>query len=328
MPEIILDIRGLKTQFKNEERVIPAVDGISVTVHARETVGIVGESGCGKSAASLSVMRLLPENSATVAAGEILFKGRDILRCSEAQMQKLRGKDIAMIFQDPMTSLNPVYTIGRQLTEGIELHLGCGKKEAREHALEMLRKVRIPRPEQIIKDYPHQLSGGMRQRVMIAMALACSPELLIADEPTTALDVTVQAQILDLMNDLKEREKTAIIMITHDLGVIAQMCQTVYVMYAGQIVENADIGGILDEPLHPYTQGLMASMPENNEDAVRLCCIPGNVPLPGTIRQGCRFFARCAQKQGECARREPPLFAAGENRLVRCWRFQAEGTVN
>ena len=328
MPEIILDIRGLKTQFKNEERVIPAVDGINVTVRARETVGLVGESGCGKSAASLSVMRLLPANNASVAAGEILFKGNDILRYTEAQMQKLRGKDIAMIFQDPMTSLNPVYTIGRQLTEGIELHLCLSKREARERALEMLRKVRIPRPEQIIKDYPHQLSGGMRQRVMIAMALACSPELLIADEPTTALDVTVQAQILDLMNELKEREKTAIIMITHDLGVIAQMCQTVYVMYAGQIVENAAIGDLLDKPLHPYTQGLMASMPENNEDAVRLCCIPGNVPLPGTIKQGCRFFARCAQKQGECARREPPLFTVGKNRLARCWRVQREGMMN
>ncbi|MDR3348645.1 MAG: ABC transporter ATP-binding protein [Acidaminococcales bacterium] len=328
MPEIILSVRGLKTQFKNEERIIPAVDGIDVTIHARETVGIVGESGCGKSATSLSVMRLLPENNAAIAAGEILFKGEDLAQYTEAQMQKLRGKDIAMIFQDPMTSLNPVYTIGRQLTEGIELHLSCGRREAYEHALQMLGKVKIPRPEQIMKDYPHQLSGGMRQRVMIAMALACSPELLIADEPTTALDVTVQAQILDLMNELKEREKTAIIMITHDLGVIAQMCQAVYVMYAGQIVENADINGLLGEPLHPYTQGLMASMPENNEDADRLRCIPGNVPLPGTIRQGCRFFARCAQKQSECARREPPLFTVGENRLVRCWRFQAEGMMN
>lgn len=321
MSEIILDIRDLQTQFRTEGRLIPAVDGVDIQVRTRETVGVVGESGCGKSVTSLSVMRLLPKNTATITKGSILFKGNNLIKLSENEMQRLRGKDIAMIFQEPMTSLNPVHTIGRQLTEITRLHLGYSHSEAREHAVDMLQKVHIPRAESLLNEYPHQLSGGMRQRVMIAMALSCSPDVLIADEPTTALDVTVQAQILDLMNELQSREQTSIILITHDLGVVAEMCQTVYVMYAGQVVERAGIDDLLAEPAHPYTEGLMQSVPKSHNNSSRLTCIPGNVPLPGTLLQGCKFAERCYAKQKRCTVEAPPLFDLGNERLARCWLY-------
>lgn len=319
MSETVLAVENLRTQFRSEGRLIPAVDDVSITVRRGETVGIVGESGCGKSVTSLSVMRLLPKTNAAITGGSIQFKGRNLLALSEAEMQRIRGKEIAMVFQEPMTSLNPVKPVGRQLSEMPMLHLGYSASQAREHAIDMLRKVHIPRAEKLIDEFPHQLSGGMRQRVMIAMALSCSPDILIADEPTTALDVTVQAQILDLMNEIQERENSSIMLITHDLGVIAEMCQTVYVMYAGQVVERSGIDELLAEPAHPYTEGLLRSIPNGNEGNARLDCIPGNVPLPGTILAGCRFADRCSRAMARCAEQAPPLVPLGGDRLSRCW---------
>jgi peptide/nickel transport system ATP-binding protein len=315
----LLEIRGLETHFYQDGRVIPAVDGVTLHVNKGETLGIVGESGCGKSVTSLSIMRLLPKTGAKVAHGEILYKGRDLLTLSEDQMRSIRGKEIAMIFQEPMTSLNPVYTIGQQLSEMSRLHLGHTKEQARAHALKMLKRVQIPRPEKILDEYPHQLSGGMRQRVMIAMAMSCDPELLIADEPTTALDVTIQAQILDLMRELREKQGTSILLITHDLGVVAEMCDRVIVMYAGQVVEQADVVTLFERPAHPYTQGLLRSIPKVDEDRERLDSIPGNVPLPGTIRQGCRFASRCPHATQRCTAEAPPLFDLGQGQFSRCW---------
>lgn len=321
MNEKILAIDNLQTQFVSEGRLIPAVDGVSISVRRGETVGIVGESGCGKSVTSLSVMRLLPKANARITGGSIAFKGRDLLTLSEEEMRHIRGNEIAMVFQEPMTSLNPVMPIGRQLSEMPMLHLGYTPSQARIHAIDMLRKVHIPRAEKLIDEFPHQLSGGMRQRVMIAMALSCSPDILIADEPTTALDVTVQAQILNLMNELQQREKSSIILITHDLGVIAEMCQTVYVMYAGQVVEQAPIDELLASPAHPYTEGLLRSIPNGNEDKLRLDSIPGNVPLPGTVLQGCRFADRCCRKLPYCHQEAPPLLPVANDRFTRCWLY-------
>lgn len=323
MVDDVLNINGLKIEFYTEGSKIPAVDDLSLKVNPCETIGIVGESGCGKSTTSLAIMRLLSQNNSAITGGSILFGQRDLVSLLEEEMRKIRGKDIAMIFQDPMTSLNPLYTIGRQLREGIMLHLGYSEKEAQKHIIKMLQKVNIPRPEIIVKSYPHELSGGMRQRVMIAMALACSPKLLIADEPTTALDVTVQAQILDLINDLKEQEKMSIILITHDLGIVAEMCQRVYVMYAGQIVEQGPIDKILEEPLHPYTKGLLASMPENCEEKERLTCIPGTVPLPGSVSKGCRFVKRCTRKKDVCFEINPSLIDMDNGREVRCLLYSS-----
>ncbi len=323
MAEAILNINRLKIEFYTEGSKIPAVDDLSLKVNSCETIGVVGESGCGKSTTSLAIMRLLSQNNSAITSGSILFKQQDLVRLPEEEMRKIRGKDIAMIFQDPMTSLNPLYTIGRQLREGIMLHLGFTEKEAQEHVIKMLQKVNIPRPEMIVKSYPHELSGGMRQRVMIAMALACSPNLLIADEPTTALDVTVQAQILDLINDLKDEEKMSIILITHDLSIVAEMCQRVYVMYAGQIVEQGPIDEILNKPLHPYTTGLLASMPENCEKNERLTCIPGTVPLPGSVIKGCRFVERCPKKKDICFEISPSLIAMEKGREVRCLLYSS-----
>lgn len=316
--ETVLAIENLRTQFRSEGGLIPAVDDVSITVHRGETVGIVGESGCGKSVTSLSVMGLLPKANARIAGGSIRFKGRDLLSLSEEELRRIRGKEIAMVFQEPMTSLNPVKSIGRQLTEMPRLHLGYSGSQARKHAVDMLNRVHIPRAEKVMDEFPHQLSGGMRQRVMIAMALSCSPDVLIADEPTTALDVTVQAQILELMNELQAREQSSIMLITHDLGVIAEMCQTVYVMYAGQVVERAGIDELLTEPAHPYTKGLLRSIP-SGEGGSRLDCIPGNVPLPGTYGPGCRFADRCFKVMPRCSQEAPPLFSRGDYRLCRCW---------
>ncbi|MGG1662370.1 ABC transporter ATP-binding protein [Brevibacillus sp. NRS-1366] len=315
----LLEIKGLKTQFMSDGRIIPAVDGVDMIIKKRETLGVVGESGCGKSVTSLSVMRLLPKTGARITEGEILYNGKNLLKLSNDEMRNIRGNEIAMIFQEPMTSLNPVYPIGIQLCEAVMLHRGYTKKEAREHAIEMLKKVHIPRAETIIDDYPHQLSGGMRQRVMIAMAMSCDPDLLIADEPTTALDVTIQAQILDLMRELRSKQGTSIMLITHDLGVVAEMCDRVVVMYAGQVVEQADVVTLFDNPSHPYTQGLMRSIPKVDVDQARLDSIPGNVPLPGSVKQGCRFASRCEHVEAKCLAESPPLFELENGQLSRCW---------
>jgi peptide/nickel transport system ATP-binding protein len=327
MLEPVLKIKNLRVSFYSEGCEIPAVSGLSLDVLRGETIGIVGESGCGKSTTALAIMRLLDKNNSDITGGSICFEGENLVALSDAEMRNIVGKDIAMIFQDPMTSLNPVYTVGQQLTEGIILHKHLDKKEAYMHATEMLKKVNIPRPELILKSYPFELSGGMRQRVMIAMALSCSPKLLIADEPTTALDVTVQAQILDLMNMLKESLNMSIILITHDLGVVSEMCKYVYVMYAGQIVETGPIDSLINEPLHPYTQGLLASMPENCAEDSALTCIPGNVPLPGTIVSGCKFSERCSYKRAQCLQENPPMLKIDECRSVRCFNYMKQGQV-
>lgn len=327
MDKTLLEIQDLQTQFRGDKGLIPAVDGVDITVHEGETVGIVGESGCGKSVTSLSVMRLLPKTNAQITRGSIFFKGKDLLQLSEEEMRSVRGKEIAMIFQEPMTALNPVKTIGKQLMEMPVLHLGYSMGEAREHAVKMLEKVHIPRADKLIHEYPHQLSGGMRQRVMIAMALSCSPDLLIADEPTTALDVTVQAQILDLMNELQQREHSSIVLITHDLGVVAEMCQTVYVMYAGQVVERAAIDDLIRAPAHPYTQGLMRSLPKDGDCGSRLNCIPGNVPLPGSVTTGCRFAERCSRAIWRCTKDTPPLLNLGGGRMCRCWLYDGKAAA-
>ncbi|MGZ4123780.1 MAG: ABC transporter ATP-binding protein [Tumebacillaceae bacterium] len=315
----LLEINGLQTQFISDTRIIPAVDGVDLAIRKGETLGIVGESGCGKSVTSLSIMRLLPKSGARIAGGTIRFKEQDLLGLSEKDMRAIRGNEIAMIFQEPMTSLNPVHTIGKQLSEMVMLHRSYTKKQAHDHAIQMLKRVNIPRPEQVVNEYPHQLSGGMRQRVMIAMAMSCDPELLIADEPTTALDVTIQAQILDLMRELKEKQGTSILLITHDLGVVAEMCDRVIVMYAGQVVETADVLTLFDNPSHPYTQGLMRSVPKVDEDQDRLDSIPGNVPIPGSVKQGCRFASRCSHVTAKCLETAPPLFDLGNGQQSRCW---------
>lgn len=325
MKKKLLEILDLKTYFYSEDGVVPAVDGVTITIYEGETVGIVGESGCGKSVTSLTAMRLTP---GVVAGGSIRFQGKDLLALSEAEMRMIRGNDMAMIFQEPMTSLNPVFTIGQQIGEAVQIHLQYNKKEARERSIEMLKLVGIPRPEQIVDEYPHQLSGGMRQRVMIAMAMSCNPKLLIADEPTTALDVTIQAQILDLMKELKEKHGTSIMMITHDLGVVAEMCDRVIVMYAGKVVEEADVISLFTNPKHPYTQGLMKSIPSLDSEEKRLYSIKGNVPIPGSLKGGCSFAPRCDFAMELCRKEIPQLEEVEPGHLSRCWLHQTmeEGT--
>ncbi|MGC5328474.1 ABC transporter ATP-binding protein [Brevibacillus sp. SYSU BS000544] len=322
MTQSILEINKLRTHFFTDRGEIPAVDGIDLSINKGEILGIVGESGCGKSVTSLSVMRLIPYPPGKIVDGSIRFKGEDLVTASEKRMREIRGNEIAMIFQEPMTSLNPVYTIGNQIGEAIRIHTKVSKNEARKRSIEMLRKVGIPRAEQIVDEYPHQLSGGMRQRVMIAMAMACNPELLIADEPTTALDVTIQAQILDLMRRLNEDMGTAILLITHDLGVVAEMCHRVIVMYAGNVVEQADVRTILKDPKHPYTIGLINSIPKIEEDLDRLYSIPGNVPIPGSLTVGCRFAPRCEHVTDKCRSHMPKLTEVSEGHLARCWLHQ------
>lgn len=321
MNEEILKVDNLGVNFYIGDRIVPAVDGVSFSLLKGETLGIVGESGCGKSVTALSIMRLLQTPPARIVRGEILFKGENLLSKSAEEMRKIRGKEISMIFQEPMTSLNPVFTIGQQISEVIMQHQNLSKKEALSKTIDMLRLVKIPLPERIIKQYPHQLSGGMRQRVMIAIALACGPELLIADEPTTALDVTVQAQILDLINELKEKLNSAVIMISHDLGVVAEVSNKVAVMYSGRIVEYADVQSIFNEPKHPYTKGLIEAIPDIEMDRQqRLREIRGAVPFPGEIKEGCRFKTRCDCARKNCITEEPPLIQVGTNH-VRCWNY-------
>lgn len=320
----LLEVSGLCTEFVTDAGTIRAVDGISLSVRKGETLGIVGESGCGKSITSLSIMQLLPKRISRIAAGEIRFEGRNMLEMSVNEVRNIRGNQIAMIFQEPMTSLNPVFKIGRQISESARFHLKLGKKEASARAVEMLRKVGIPRPEKIAEQYAHQLSGGMRQRVMIAMAMVCNPQLLIADEPTTALDVTIQAQILDLMRDLQRNEGMAILMITHDLGVVAEMCDRVVIMYAGQIVEETDVKSLYRKPLHPYTQGLLASLPQLAGESDRLVSIPGQVPNPANLPSGCRFAPRCPLKIERCETERPELLEVEPGHRCRCL-LQQEG---
>ena len=318
----LVELKNLKTHFFTEDGVVKAVDGVDFEIYPGETLGVVGESGCGKSVTSLSIMGLVESPPGEIVDGEIWFQGKDLTKLSQKEMRKIRGNDISMIFQEPMTSLNPVYTVGDQIMEAILLHKKVSKKEAREQAIEMLRKVGIPLPEQRVDEYPHQLSGGMRQRVMIAMALSCDPQLLIADEPTTALDVTIQAQILELMNSLKDSYGMAIMMITHDLGVIAEVSDRVAVMYAGKVVEYTDVETLFANPKHPYTWGLMGSIPRLDKDVEELQAIPGIVPSPLDFPEGCKFNTRCPLADEKCMAEEPEIKEVEEGHHVRCWHIK------
>jgi len=319
----LLEVEGLKTHFFTRDGVVRAVDGVSFEIQPGETLALVGESGCGKSVTSLSILRLIASPPGRTVAGAIRFNGRDLLALSEPAMRKVRGNEISMVFQEPMTSLNPVLTVGGQIAEALVLHRGLARAQALERAVEMLRLVNIPEPARRAAEYPHQMSGGMRQRVMIAMALACDPKLLIADEPTTALDVTIQAQILNLMRALKEKTGAAIMLITHDLGVVAEMAQRVVVMYAGRKVEEAAVNDLFDRPRHPYTRGLMRSIPRlgaaNKAAHVRLAEIPGMVPSLREPIAGCPFAARCAYAVDRCRVEMPPLEAKAQGHTVACW---------
>ncbi|NWG04993.1 MAG: ABC transporter ATP-binding protein [Syntrophaceae bacterium] len=319
----LLEIRNLKTYFYVRGGVLKAVDDVSLTIEKGETLGLVGESACGKSVAASSIMRLVPIPPGYYAGGKILFEGEDILKLSESEMRNVRGNKISMIFQEPMTSLNPVFTVGDQVAEAIRLHEKLTQREVRDRVIEAFRLVRIPAPETRIKEYPHQMSGGMRQRVMIAMALACHPKLMIADEPTTALDVTIQAQILDLMNKLKEETGASILFITHDLGVISEMAQKVAVMYAGKIMEEADVETLFAEPKHPYTIGLMNSIPilGIGKKKRRLSTIAGVVPSLFKLPEGCLFHDRCLVAEKECSQIEPPTIDLGRGHFVRCHKY-------
>ena len=321
MPEALLRVDELRTQFFTLDGVTRAVDGVSLSIEAGETLGIVGESGCGKSVTALSIMRLLPPKLGRVVSGVIQFDGRNLLALDEGEMRDIRGNRIAMIFQEPMTSLNPVLTVGDQIAEAVMIHQKKRRADAMRHAVEMLRLVRIPDAERRVRDYPHQFSGGMRQRVMIAMALCCNPRLLIADEPTTALDVTIQAQILKLMLELKGRFGAAVMLITHDLGVVAETCQRVIVMYAGRKVEEAPVLELFDRPMHPYTRGLMASIPSRRVDrsARRLQEIPGIVPSLREPIPGCPFAPRCGFASDRCRSDAPPLAEHATRHWAACW---------
>jgi oligopeptide/dipeptide ABC transporter ATP-binding protein len=323
MEQPLLDIRDLRTQFFTDSGLVRAVDGVSYSLGRGETVGVVGESGCGKSVTALSILRLVPDPPGRITGGQIAFEGNNLLELSAAEMRRVRGNDISMIFQEPMTSLNPVFTIGNQIAEAVRLHQGLNKKQATDKAIEMLTLVGIPVPERRVHEYPHQLSGGMRQRAMIAMALSCNPKVLIADEPTTALDVTIQAQILDLMRNLQHELGTAILMITHDLGVVAEMARKVVVMYAGKVVEQAPVEQIFAEPNHPYTQGLLQSLPRVDKDATgdkhRLQEIPGIVPSLINLPPGCKFASRCPKAMAICEEQEPPLESVGSQHYSACW---------
>jgi len=322
----LLQVEDLRVVFPgSDRRRTLAVDGLSFSVERGKTLGMVGESGCGKSVTSLAIMGLLPKRGAEVS-GSVRFEGTDLLKQPDRIMRDLRGNRLAMIFQEPMTSLNPSYTVGDQVVEAIVRHRKVSRNEAEQRAIEMLRRVRIPTPEARFHDYPHRLSGGMRQRVMIAMALACDPDLLIADEPTTALDVTIQAQILELMRKLREESGAAIILITHDLGVVAEVCDEVMVMYAGQVVERASVDALFRFPQHPYTVGLLGALPRLDQRRPRLAAIEGTVPNMAAPPQGCRFQARCPFRIPQCADM-PPLFTLGGGHLARCWRAPLESLV-
>ena len=317
----LLDIRGLKTHFKTDDGWLHAVDGVDIGIDRGETVCVVGESGCGKSVTAMSVLKLLPMPPGRIVAGQILWQGRDIVPMQEDAMQKIRMKEIAIVFQEPMTSLNPVYTVGEQIAEGLRLHEGLDRKQALERAVEMLKLVRIPTPERRVHDFPHQFSGGMRQRVMIAMALSCKPQLLIADEPTTALDVTIQAQILDLLAELKAELGMAILLITHAMGVVAEVAQRVVVMYAGKVVEEAVVSELFAHPRHPYTQGLIRSIPRIDSaltKKVRLETISGTVPKLIAPPEGCRFAPRCKFVTPACTQATPALRQVAPGHKVAC----------
>ncbi len=316
----LLEVRDLKTWFDGDGGTYRAVDGVSFSLDAGRTLGIVGESGCGKSVTALSIMGLLPQPPGRIAGGEVLFDGVDLLKLDAAEMRELRGARLGMIFQEPMTSLNPAYTVGNQIVEGIQRHQKLDRAAAKAKAIEMLRLVRIPAPEQRFDEYPHKLSGGMRQRAMIAMALACGPKLLIADEPTTALDVTIQAQILDLLRRLREETGTAIILITHDLGVIAELADDVAVMYAGKLVERAPVRQLFEQPQHPYTIGLLGAIPDLDHKRARLATIEGTVPDLSAELAGCRFAPRCPFVEERCRRDEPQLRLLDGAHAVSCWR--------
>lgn len=328
MQDVILDIRDLKTFFYTYDGVAKAVDGISYRLSAGETLGIVGESGCGKSVSALSILRLIPDPPGRIVEGQIFFKETNLLELAYDRMREIRGNRISMIFQEPMTSLNPVFTVGNQIAEAFRLHQGLKRKEALEKSIDTLKLVNMPSPEKCVSQYPHELSGGMRQRAMIAMALACNPEILIADEPTTALDVTIQAQIIDLMLQLKEELGMAIILITHDLGIIAETVKRVIVMYAGKIVEEAPTRTIFKTPLHPYSQGLLRSMPRLGDKVrlgrVRLQEIPGVVPSLYELPAGCRFSTRCSHAMEICRKEEPDLEEIDERHFCRCWLTHKE----
>lgn len=318
MTEALLTVRKLKTYFVSRQSTVKAVDGVDFQVGRGKVLGVVGESGSGKSMTSLSIMRLVPGPQGRIVDGEILLEGKDLLKLSERQMTDVRGNDIGMIFQEPMSALNPVMKIGDQIGEVLVRHRGLSKAASRRRAVELLRNVGFPRAEQVVNEYPHQLSGGMRQRAMIAMAMACEPKLLIADEPTTALDVTIQAQVLDLMRKLRDETGTAIILVTHDLGVVAEMADDVVVMYGGQIVESGTADDVFDEPLHPYTRALMESIPVIGEERERLRAIPGNVPSAANFPVGCRFAERCSIAQPGCREMMPELRELRPGHQVRC----------
>ena len=325
MAEPLLEVRNLKVEFRTRKQALTAIHDVSFDVFPATTLGIVGESGCGKSVTATSLLRLLPRETSRVCPGSVVrLHGKDLLEMSDREFRQIRGNKISMIFQDPMTALNPVYTIGDQLIEMMTAHRHMKRSEAFERGVEMLEKMGIPSPRQRMKEYPHQLSGGMRQRVMIAMALSCDPELLIADEPTTALDVTIQAQILELMGKLKEQFHTAIMLITHDMGVIAEMADEVMVMYAGEVVEYAPVTELFDHPRHPYTQGLLRSIPRLDQDAQELYTIEGTVPGLNEMPEGCRFAGRCPYATEHCRASAPPLREAAPGIKVRCWRCGEE----
>lgn len=322
---ILLNISNLQTYFYTEDGVSKAVDGVDYFIKRGETLGVVGESGCGKSVTALSVMQLIPQPPGKIVGGDIVFEGKSLLGLSNKEMRRIRGNKISMIFQEPMTSLNPVFTVGNQIGEALKLHQGLSSKDALDRSIEMLRLVGIPSPAQRVHSYPHQMSGGMRQRVMIAMALSCNPSLLIADEPTTALDVTIQAQILDLIANLKEEFETAVILITHDLGVIAESAARVVVMYAGKVVEETDVYTIFENPLHPYTVGLLQSLPKVNLSGgkkARLQEIAGMVPLTTHLPPGCLFHPRCPKAMDVCRQELPELKFYRDAHKVRCWLYE------
>ena len=323
----LLEVRDLRTHFTTDDGEFPAVDGVSFSVDAGRTLAIVGESGCGKSVTSLSIMGLVPNPPGRIRGGSIVFEGRELVGASKRDMQDLRGNGMAMIFQEPMSSLNPVFTIGEQIVEGLMRHRRIGRAEAAERAIAMLRKVRIPAPEQRFHEHPHKLSGGMRQRAMIAMALACDPRLLIADEPTTALDVTIQAQILELMRELQQETGTAIILITHDLGVVAEVADEVVVMYAGRVVEQAPVQALFDAPQHPYTIGLLGSIPRLDGERTRLASIEGQVPSPLRRPPGCSFAERCPFAIAKCREDDPVLMEVASQHRSACWRAPLDPDV-
>lgn len=326
----LLEVKNLHTYFQTREGLVCAVEGVSFHLDRGELLSLVGESGCGKSMTALSIMRLVARPG-KIVAGEVIFDGRDLLKLSNAEIRAVRGDDIAMIFQDPMTSLNPVFTVGEQIAEALRLHRRLSRKDARQAAVDAMREVSIPDPERRAKDYPHQLSGGMRQRVMIAMALACDPKLLIADEPTTALDVTIQAQILELLNNLRRTRELAVLLITHDLGVVAEVADRVAVMYTGKIVEESPVDELFARPKHPYTEGLLRSVPKLTEKDVakaeRLQTIEGMVPRPTALPPGCHFEPRCPYRMPRCREEEIPLYPAGEGVMVRCVLYDPATTA-